>query len=395
MAGGELPILAIIFLASAVIATALGVVWVSFGRERHAASWAMAFVAAGVETVTTAAHALWPRLIAIRWLDLLLMLLASALVTAGARQRADPPGRGRAPLIAVVPVFLLLGGLQLVPPLVPIARAAAFFFATVMFVLACRALVPSGRRALPAERLAIGCIALFALLEVVLGTAILAAAFGADPAHDAVMLAGVRMLYLIAHPSLSVAAGIAAILLVASDLAERLRRLAAFDPLTGVHNRRGFEEAALRAVAGARRNGRPLTVAIADIDHFKTVNDRFGHRAGDETLRHVAQCLSGGVRAGDLVGRVGGDEFALLLLDADAESGVEVLDRLRTEIALGFCMEGAPTGVTMSFGVAPVPLDDAGVDQALDIAVARADRALYAGKRAGRDRATIAGTTGT
>jgi diguanylate cyclase (GGDEF)-like protein len=327
MAGAEI-ILAIILVTSLVLAAALGVAWRSFGYPRHALSWALAFAVAAIETGVTAAISLWPTIEIIKQVDLLLTLLAAALVATGARQRAAPGSRERGALMAVPVAWVVLAAAQMSVTLAPYVNALAFVFSSAMFAIATVALKPAERATEPAEWMAIVSIGAFALLEAVLAGLVFMHVARPD-APDLILIA--QRLYLIGHPSLSVAAGIAAILLSASDLAVQLRTLAAYDPLTGVLNRRGFQEAALRAIANGRRQRQSIAVAIADIDHFKSINDRYGHTAGDRTLHFISGCLTRGLRGGDVVGRIGGEEFALLLVNSSAEQAAEAMERIRAE----------------------------------------------------------------
>jgi len=165
-------------------------------------------------------------------------------------------------------------------------------------------------------------------------------------------------------------------------LMERLHRLAARDGLTGVANRRTFEEALAREVARASRTGAPLSLVMLDLDHFKRVNDIHGHQTGDSVLRSVAEELTRQSRAGDLVARYGGEEFAVILPDTGQQDAPAVADRLRAAIA---DREG-PVPVTASLGVASHPghvADPLALVQA-------ADEALYAAKRGGRNRTVAA-----
>jgi diguanylate cyclase (GGDEF)-like protein len=148
------------------------------------------------------------------------------------------------------------------------------------------------------------------------------------------------------------------------------------DRLTGLANRAHFDEELAREVQRARRSGRPLAVALVDLDHFKRLNDAEGHAAGDEVLRRCARAWQEGLRAGDLLGRYGGEEFGVLLPETGLDEAREVVERLRA---------ATPGRVTCSAGVAL--LGDGGA-AAL---VADADRALYAAKAAGRDRVRVAG----
>lgn len=166
-----------------------------------------------------------------------------------------------------------------------------------------------------------------------------------------------------------------------------LQRLASSDELTGLANRREFLKALDRGLASSRRNGRPLTLALVDIDHFKRVNDTHGHPAGDGVIRAVADLAAASMRGGDLVGRIGGEEFAILLQDTDKMAAWEVCERLRVQ--LGQRDIALPNGpsvrVTLSCGVAAAVRDDSA-----DSLIARADQALYDAKGGGRDRVLMA-----
>ncbi|WP_420138395.1 diguanylate cyclase [Sphingomonas sp.] len=168
----------------------------------------------------------------------------------------------------------------------------------------------------------------------------------------------------------------------ASAAAAELRRLASTDELTGIANRRTFLETAERAVGGHGRYGRPLSMAIFDIDHFKQINDRYGHPVGDQAIKAVARIAQGSIRKADLVGRIGGEEFGLLLPELGEASAVEACERLRQEIErhAASCLPDDVARVTVSVGVAEAQEDS------LDALINRADHALYAAKRAGRNR---------
>jgi len=165
---------------------------------------------------------------------------------------------------------------------------------------------------------------------------------------------------------------------------EALRHLATRDQLTGLLNRREFERILREEKDRSRRFGQPCAIILADLDHFKSVNDRHGHPAGDEVLRQVARRLEGSVRSVDRVTRIGGEEFAIVMPQADGAVAAETADRLCKLIRT----EPVPAGgdlrlpLTLSLGVAVFPADTAKGD---DIVTA-ADRALYAAKTGGRNR---------
>ncbi|HEV2678595.1 MAG TPA: diguanylate cyclase, partial [Aliidongia sp.] len=162
-----------------------------------------------------------------------------------------------------------------------------------------------------------------------------------------------------------------------------LERLAMVDPLTGVANRRYFYQRGASEIDAAHRRHAPLTCLMIDIDFFKRVNDEHGHAAGDQVLKRVAEVITAGIRLYDLLGRLGGEEFAVLLPDADLATASLIAERLRMAVAASPALvEGVALPVTVSIGVSELAPEDAAIDPLLD----RADRALYEAKHAGRDR---------
>jgi len=163
------------------------------------------------------------------------------------------------------------------------------------------------------------------------------------------------------------------------------KNAASTDPLTGMFNRRGFAEACARVIEREAKAGRPVTVLIFDIDHFKSINDRFGHPAGDEILKLFATVIVNNLRISDLSGRIGGEEFAALLPCA-LEEAVLVVERVREAFEnAGIVIEEGPVDTTVSIGVAGGP---AGTE--LEVLLAAADTALYQAKRGGRNRVETA-----
>jgi diguanylate cyclase (GGDEF)-like protein len=169
-----------------------------------------------------------------------------------------------------------------------------------------------------------------------------------------------------------------------------LARAARIDPLTGVLNRGGFEERFGQELERARRNAESVTLLVADIDRFKQINDRFGHVVGDEVLRQVADVLSECTRTPDVVARLGGEEFAVLLSRATQEEGVDVAHRIRDDMARMAPPACGPVAVTVSIGVATFP--DHG--ECGDSLFRRADAAVYAAKDLGRDRVVACSAPG-
>ncbi len=169
----------------------------------------------------------------------------------------------------------------------------------------------------------------------------------------------------------------------------RLQRDASEDPLTGLLNRRGFDEIAAKRLASATRHNRPLTAIMIDIDNFKPVNDRCGHAVGDEVLLVIARRIHHGLSEEDLLGRYGGEEFAVILPDASLEQGTGVAERLRELVdAEPVKTSAGPLHISISLGVAQAGTGACETADLLD----RADRGLLQAKREGRNRVvTVAG----
>lgn len=171
------------------------------------------------------------------------------------------------------------------------------------------------------------------------------------------------------------------------ELEEKLRHLASTDPLTNISNRRHFLDVAKREVARALRYNHSLSVVCWDIDHFKKINDTYGHAAGDDAIRAISnagvdQCR----QENDLLGRMGGEEFAFLLPETNLKSAHILAERLRAAIEMtGIPIDGKKKYLTCSFGVAERLPEETDITETLK----RADQALYRAKEAGRNRVEL------
>ena len=185
-------------------------------------------------------------------------------------------------------------------------------------------------------------------------------------------------------------AGIVAVCFENALNQERLRLIGLLDPLTGIHNRRYFDQRLDEEVARTGRSGTQLSCLFLDIDHFKSFNDRFGHAVGDQVLRTVADVVKLELRASDILARFGGEEFSVLLIDMDPTDAAGVAERIRHTVAeTRLCLPGDHNSrITLSIGCATLdgsgstpPIEEAGQDL-----LERADKALYQAKATGRDR---------
>ena len=175
----------------------------------------------------------------------------------------------------------------------------------------------------------------------------------------------------------------AALTLSNAWLVEQIRASAVTDGLTGIANRREFDTWFARTLARSVRSRQPISLVLVDIDHFKRLNDQYGHQIGDEVLRAVAGLLAEHARAGDLAARYGGEEFALVLADCDAEQALAIADRLRAVVEAA----ALPGPVPVTAGVGSFPHHAVAVPDL----IRAADAALYAAKAAGRNRVVTAG----
>ncbi|MBE0595905.1 MAG: GGDEF domain-containing protein [Desulfuromonadales bacterium] len=168
--------------------------------------------------------------------------------------------------------------------------------------------------------------------------------------------------------------------------AARLHHKAHVDELTGVSNYSRLMDILDHQIEVAKRKQKPLCVMMSDLDHFKKINDVYGHLAGDEVLRHVAERIQAAVRDFDVVGRFGGEEFVIILVNTDRQLALTIGERIRHEIAATpIHTKGQNIPITISIGLAMLKADE---DR--DSVIARADRAMYEAKRTGRNRLCVA-----
>lgn len=375
-------IIALQFIA-AMLAAIMAIAWRTFEKPRHAFTWAMAF---GVATIA--------------WLFSLIMRIghdenpvlyavvaglgctSNALIAMGFVQRSRPSADGKPFLIATAAAAVLIAVLSFVTPHRGFLDGTWLSFSGTMLAISAAQVARTGRPATLPERATTLMLMLFATVDF--GMAALA--FGVGPAGGGAGLELLRLVLILMYPPAFIGVGLFTVFLVAADLAERMRTLAVSDLLTGIPNRRGFEEAAEKAIRNAQRQGQPLTLVVSDIDRFKAINDRYGHAAGDRAIRHFAGRLEKIVRRGDLIGRIGGEEFALVLVNTRSTDAIDVVERIRCDVS-GIPVEG-PESIVMSasFGLTGMQPED-GV---LANLFARADRALYRSKVDGRNRVTCA-----
>ncbi len=224
---------------------------------------------------------------------------------------------------------------------------------------------------------------LFGVLQAVAATFALLQGAEADPRYANYYV----LVNLASLPVAFTAMGLFVVFILASDLSEEMKVLAMTDPLTKSLNRRGFYDLAQNRINKMLSKSQYVCLIYWDIDHFKKLNDSYGHAAGDEVLIQTVKRVNESIKKDDLLGRLGGEEFVVLLGRVDSKSALEVAERLRRKIeALVIDFENRKIQVTASFGVAVIKTEEAVVERVIDIA----DKALYQAKLAGRNRVVMA-----
>lgn len=295
---------------------------------------------------------------------------------------------GKAPLghgVAALALGLLLATalfFTLVMPNVQVRIVLTGLVPGVIFIAAAHTLARGGFRKVPARYLfaaTVGVHGAFLLVRPLLFK-LAAPAEGAQP--EAGMVAALSQFVVLESTLAVVLVAFGALMLTNEFITNELRHLAEVDPLTNVFNRRAFLTLLDKAISNAQRTQTTLPVLVMDLDHFKKVNDSWGHRAGDDVLRHFVMLAQRCLRKEDVMGRLGGEEFAIFLPNAGAGGAIAVAERLRAMVeAHPVVTEQRSIALTVSVGVTLC----AGSESA-GTALQRADEAMYLAKERGRNR---------
>ena len=371
-----------LMVLSAVLSLTFFMAWKNFGRKPHALTWSAAFLAGMFQWMTV----LNADLFTSREIYFLVEnAFAIALVTLGLRGHCQ---RTKCKLLPanlwpyVTAVYALVAWHILVSPHTGIRLTIVPVYAALTLSLSAFMIVRHRERTRPAEWATAIAIGVFALTQF--GSAVLA--FLQGPTGDESVRAAFLHFNFLTIPAGYFSVSMFVILMMASDIAARMKKVAIEDQLTGLLNRRGFKEYGDRAFSAARRGGLKLSIIMTDIDRFKYINDKYGHATGDTALAHFASLVSETRRQEDIIARVGGEEFALILPGTDLRDAMAIADQLCAKIGatpLDMTSTGLP--MTSSFGVAAISAED----KSLDDMVLRADRALYRSKRAGRNQVDL------
>ena len=367
---------------SAMLSLLFFTAWFTLGRKAYAKSWALAFLAATAQWTGNIFAASFPTPEA-HWLTV--NGLALVFITLGVRghcQRAECRNLPAHLWPYSTAVFAVIAFATLVEPHVGIRSMLVPAYGMVALFLIATIIVRHRIDTRPAEYAAAAMMGVFGIVQGVVATLAFLQGQGGDEAY--------RNLYM-QFNFMTLPAGYAGmamfvIFMMTSDLSADMRAIAVRDQLTGLLNRRGFNEQCDKIFALARRRGLPVAVILTDIDRFKTINDEHGHEAGDQALRHFTRLLQVSRRREDILSRIGGEEFALILPGTTLDAAIKVADVLRGRVeiaALSYKDKTIP--MTASFGVATLsPADETMAD-----VIVRADTALYRSKHDGRNRVEL------
>ena len=356
--------------------------WLTLGRKRYAMSWSLAFLAATAQWTGNVFASSFPSP-EIHWLTV--NALALVFITLGVRghcQRAECkflpanlwPYSGA--------VFAVIAWATVIEPHVGVRTTLVPAAAMVALFLSAAIIVRQRIQTRPAEYAAAAMLIVFGVVQGIIASIALLQGAGGDEAYRALYLQ-VNFLTL---PAGYVGMAMFVIFMMTSDLSAEMKAIADRDQLTGLLNRRGFNEQCSKIYALARRRGLPVALILSDIDKFKMINDEHGHEAGDQALRHFTRLLQVSRRREDVLSRIGGEEFALILIGTSLEDAINVADVLRGRVEIApLNYKGRSVPMTASFGVATLsPADDSMAD-----VIVRADTALYKSKRDGRNRVEL------
>ena len=371
-----------LMVISAALSLTFFMAWRNFGRKSHALTWSVAFLAGSLQWLCSLNAEVFPNTEAYLLVESALSMVLVTLGLRGHCQRTKCKFLPKNLWPYVLPVYAIIAWHIAVDPHVGIRMTVVPAFAALTMLLSAYMILTHRERTRPAEWVVAIGLGVFAITQV--GAASLAFMQGAT--GDESIAAAYRHFNFLTLPAGYVVTSMLIILMMASDISAKLKKMAVQDQLTGLLNRRGFEEYGSRAFAVARRTGQPMSVIMTDIDRFKYINDKFGHAAGDMALAHFARLFSESRRQEDVAARVGGEEFALLLPGTDLRDAMAIADQLCAKIGstpLDTTVVGLP--MTSSFGVAAISKKD----KSLDDILLRADRALYRSKRAGRNQVDL------
>ncbi len=369
-------------LSTAMISVIFFIAYQTLGKKPYALSWALGFLACSAQWFFNLARDQFPSFESY-WLTV--NGLALVLITLGLKGHCERTRCRRLPRNLwpyALAVFGAIAWTTLVQPHVGISTALVPATAALTLFMSAVIVIRHREESRPAEVATAVTMVVFGFVQLAAASVAMLQGAAGDDSY--------RQLYMhinfLTLPAGYTGIAMFVLFMLTSDLSEQMQEIAVRDQLTGLLNRRGFGEQGDSAFASAVRAERPISVVMTDIDRFKFINDEFGHAAGDVALCHFADLLRETRRADDILARVGGEEFALVLPGTVLEDAIRIAEDLCMRVeATPIEIDGDELPMTASFGVATLSINDT----CLADIVLRADRALYRSKRAGRNRVDL------
>jgi diguanylate cyclase (GGDEF)-like protein len=372
-------IIVAMMFASCTLSIIFFMAWTKQGKKPYALSWSIGFLAATAQWffylhgdwfASPEVHSLVTKAFALTLLTLLIR---------GHCQRSECKHLPKNLWPFAGLIYAAIVWTTMFDPHIGISKALIPATASITFLLSALMIIRHREVTRAAEWAAAASMVIFSLAQAVATSAALLQGVGGDPFYESVYM-HYRYLML---PAGYMATGMFVVFMLASDLSEQMKELANHDQLTGVLNRHGLNERGAVALAEFERSDLPVSIVMIDVDNFKSINDKHGHSAGDDALVHFAALLKDDRRNEDILARVGGEEFALVLPGYDLMSTMRMAGDLCNKVeATPLRLGGKTVTMTASFGVAALSKKDTGLLDAID----RADRALYRSKGAGRNQ---------
>ncbi len=367
-----------IFFICIMLAIVFWLAWKTIEHKLHTLAWFLLYVFAAVNGVLNALNDLFPDRDVYWVLVNAISLLTQWLALIGYRSRSGRDPFNRWVIAWFIGVELLVVLFTFIVPHMGLKMVMIPWSGGLVLLAIAWTVYHSGRRTRPAELTAIILFVLYAGVQFSSGTVALMQGAELDQHYLDLYL----MINFLFMPAAFTGMGLFTLLIVVDDLGARLRRQARTDQLTGLKNRRGFGASARHYLKRARRKRQPVSIIVCDLDHFKEVNDRHGHLAGDAALKSFADLLTGSVDDDGIAARVGGEEFAVMLYGMNSDQAANFAEQIRSNLSQRrISHDDAEFTITASFGISQVDLGSIDLNQVLG----DADQALYQAKASGRD----------
>ncbi len=363
------------FLISIMMTVVFLLAWKVMEKRIYVLMWALFYFFAAINGIVNAINDLFPNR-GLYWVVVNgFSLLTQVLALAGFRMRADRRPFPLAILIYFIAIELLVIWFTFVMPHMGLRMVFIPASGGLVVMAIAYEIYRAGRPLRLAEKSAIVLFLLYAIVQFSSGT--LALMQGAERnEHYLTLYSQVNFLFM---PGFFAGLGLFTLLILVEDLASKLKLQAVTDYLTGLFNRRGFKQQADALIKQQHKTGTALAVIVADIDNFKNINDQYGHQIGDEVLQYVSKGMRQLLSPLAVMGRTGGEEFAVVVPVTDAKAGLVLAEHLREQLSEQSRKANPNLHITASFGVTMI-LDS------LDQALIQADQAMYQAKSQGRDQ---------